>query len=248
MMRRRRLNPFVRRWIWAKGDVISPCPTLKHAVDAALAVFMIDRGVEAVPDRHAFRDVLRKFRREFRRTDAGYILAPLDRRLEKQRAMQRPTYSKDRRRNRPRGRKASKEAMAAADDIVRQAVQERTNLGEIIAMSKHRSYLIEKAKMRLGLPVRGTFPSGANIGRAILRCQLIEPPVAGKREWHLRRLLPGEVRSDVEERQIRKMLKRTVRSAPSHPRRFNTKRPHTSLNGLTPIEFATRPREGQNTS
>jgi putative transposase len=29
---------------------------------------------------------------------------------------------------------------------------------------------------------------------------------------------------------------------------YNTQRPHTSLNGLTPIEFATRPREGQNTS
>ena len=27
---------------------------------------------------------------------------------------------------------------------------------------------------------------------------------------------------------------------------YNTKRPHTSLNGLTPIEFATRPTEGQN--
>jgi len=29
---------------------------------------------------------------------------------------------------------------------------------------------------------------------------------------------------------------------------YNTERPHTSLNGLTPIEFATRPAEGQNTS
>ena len=29
---------------------------------------------------------------------------------------------------------------------------------------------------------------------------------------------------------------------------YNTERPHTSLNGLTPIEFATRPTEGQNTS
>ena len=58
MMQRRRLNPFVQKWIWSKGDVIAPCPTLKHAVDAALAVYMIDIGVEAVPDRHAFRDVL----------------------------------------------------------------------------------------------------------------------------------------------------------------------------------------------
>jgi putative transposase len=27
---------------------------------------------------------------------------------------------------------------------------------------------------------------------------------------------------------------------------YNTLRPHTSLNGLTPTEFATRPREGHN--
>ena len=27
---------------------------------------------------------------------------------------------------------------------------------------------------------------------------------------------------------------------------YNTNRPHTSLNGLTPTEFAARPKEGQN--
>ncbi|TXH84269.1 MAG: IS3 family transposase, partial [Rhizobium sp.] len=27
---------------------------------------------------------------------------------------------------------------------------------------------------------------------------------------------------------------------------YNTNRPHTSLNGLTPTEFATRPTQGQN--
>ena len=27
---------------------------------------------------------------------------------------------------------------------------------------------------------------------------------------------------------------------------YNTQRPHTSLNGLTPIEFATRPEQGHN--
>ena len=27
---------------------------------------------------------------------------------------------------------------------------------------------------------------------------------------------------------------------------YNTNRPHTSLDGLTPIEFATRPTQGQN--
>ena len=27
---------------------------------------------------------------------------------------------------------------------------------------------------------------------------------------------------------------------------YNTNRPHTSLNGLTPTEFATRPHQGQN--
>jgi putative transposase len=27
---------------------------------------------------------------------------------------------------------------------------------------------------------------------------------------------------------------------------YNTSRPHSSLNGLTPIEFAARPREGHN--
>jgi len=206
-MQRRRLNPFVQRWIWTKRDSIVPVPSLAEASAAARAIFCIDQGVDEIPEGRVFRACLRRYKREFRWTDAGYILAPLDRRAEKRKAIQRPTYSRDRRRNRPSGNAVPKEAMAAADMIVRRAVEEHTKPGEIIATSKHRSYLIEKAKKRLELPLSGTFPNGCNVGRAILRCPLLHPPQDGKHAWILRRLLPGEIRLDIEDRAIRKALR-----------------------------------------
>ena len=64
-------------------------------------------------------------------------------------------------------------------------------------------------------------------------------------EW-LRRELQRPVRDECLNEHLFASLKDARQILEEWRNDYNTNRPHSSLNGLTPTEFAARPKEGQN--
>jgi putative transposase len=64
-------------------------------------------------------------------------------------------------------------------------------------------------------------------------------------EW-LRRELQRRLRDECLNEHLFTSLKEAREIIEEWRADYNTNRPHTSLNGLTPTEFAARPKEGQN--